>query len=133
MNTWLDPSEVRPNTEAQARSLQDYLQRARALLTIVEQARGQHSTLEEQLATAQTSLRRLQAAVQQAQTVWTDWKSSWQAAVEAAGYDRATKAEQVEAEAEAIQEVTACWWIPETRAHGSTVSGTAGRRWKSRE
>ncbi|EJE53372.1 hypothetical protein PMI14_01972 [Acidovorax sp. CF316] len=94
-----------PNTEAQAPSLQDCLQRARALLTMVEQARGQHSTLEEQLAAAQSSLPRLQSAMQQAQTGWTDWESSWQAAVEAAGYDGATKAEQVEAEAEAIQEV----------------------------
>ncbi len=91
--------------KAQTPSLQDCLQRARALLTMVEQARGQHSTLEEQLAAAQTSLPRLQAAVQQAQTGWTDWESSWQAAAEAAGYDGATKAEQVEAETEAIQEV----------------------------
>lgn len=48
---------------------------------------------------------RLQSAVQQARTAWSDWEAAWQAAVTAAGYDSGTDPGQVEAEAEAIQQM----------------------------
>ncbi|HEY1092148.1 MAG TPA: hypothetical protein VGE47_13730 [Burkholderiaceae bacterium] len=86
-------------------ALHDGLQRARKLLAAVDQAQGQRSALEQQVADGQTMAPRLQSAVQQARTAWSEWETAWQAAVTAAGYEKDTDPGQVEAESEAIQEV----------------------------
>jgi len=86
-------------------ALHDGLQRARKLLAAVDQAQGQRSALEQQLADGQTMVPRLQSAVQQARTAWSEWEAAWQAAAAAARYDKDTDPGQVEAESEAIQEL----------------------------
>lgn len=91
--------------ETEMPTLHDGLQRARKLLAAVDQAQGQRSALEQQVADAQNSVPRLQNLVQQAQSAWSEWETAWQAAVKAAGYESAATADQIEAEFEAINEV----------------------------
>lgn len=91
--------------ETEIPPLHDGLQRARKLLAAVDQAQGQRSALEQQVADAQNSVPRLQNLLQQAQSAWSEWETAWQAAVKAAGYESAATAGQIEAEFEAIQEV----------------------------
>ncbi len=91
--------------ETEMPTLHDGLQRARKLLAAVDQAQGQRSALEQQVADAHNSVPRLQNLVQQAHSAWSEWETAWQAAVTAAGYESAATADQIEAEFEAIQEV----------------------------
>lgn len=92
------PEEVAPE-------LADCVRRARAQITLADQAQGQRDTLEQQLHEGQSSLVTLQGSVQSAQADWDSWDRSWQAAVVAAGYDATGLADQVEAEIEVMQEV----------------------------
>lgn len=85
--------------------LAECLQRARAQMTLADQARGQRATLEQQLHDGQSSLVTLQASVQLAQEAWDAWEQSWQTAVSAAGYENTAPFDQVEAEIEVMQEV----------------------------
>lgn len=85
--------------------LADCLQRARAQITLADQAQGQRNTLEQQIQEGKSSLLALQAAVQSAQAAWDTWDQSWQAAVLAAGYEATVLADQIEAEIEVMQEV----------------------------
>ena len=85
--------------------LAECLRRARAQITLADQAQGQRDTLEQQLREGQSSLVTLQGSVQSAQDAWETWGRSWWDAVLAAGYDAAVLADQVEAEIEAMQEI----------------------------
>lgn len=88
-----------------APELAECVRRARAQITLADQAQGQRDTLEQQLREAQSSLVTLQESVQSAQDAWDNWGRSWQAAVLAAGYEASVLADQVEAEIEVMQEV----------------------------
>jgi len=92
-------------SETSAPMLAECVRRARAQITLADQAQGQRATLEQQLHEAQSSLVTLQGAVQSAQAAWDTWSRSWQAAVLAAGYEATVLADQVEAELEVMQEV----------------------------
>jgi uncharacterized protein YhaN len=85
--------------------LAECLRRARAQITLAEQAQGQRDTLELQVNEGLSSLTTLQGSVQSAQDTWDDWSQSWQDALLAAGYEVSVLADQVEAELETMQEV----------------------------
>ncbi|HNV59746.1 MAG TPA: hypothetical protein PKH72_08830 [Rhodoferax sp.] len=85
--------------------LAECVRRARAQITLADQAQGQRDTLEQQLREAKSSIVTLQGSVQTSQEAWDDWDRSWQAAVLAAGYEASVLADQVEAEIEVMQEV----------------------------
>ena len=91
--------------DAAAPELAECVRRARAQITLADQAQGQRDTLEQQLHAGQSSLVTLQASVQAAQAAWDTWSRSWQSAALAAGYATAVLTDQVEAEIEVIQEV----------------------------
>jgi uncharacterized protein YhaN len=93
------------SSEGPAPELAECVRRARAQITLADQAQGQRDTLEQQLHEGQSSLVVLQGAVQAAQDAWSTWDRSWQAAVQAAGYEATELADAVEAEIEVMQEV----------------------------
>ena len=92
-------------SEGSVPELAECLRRARAQITLADQAQGQRDTLELQLHEGQSSLVTLQGSVQSAQDAWESWSRSWQDAVLAAGYEASVLPDQVEAEIEAMQEV----------------------------
>lgn len=93
------------SSEGSAPELAECVRRARALITLADQAQGQRDTLEQQLHAGQSNLVNLQKSVQSAQAAWDTWGRSWQAAVQAAGYEATVLADQVEAEIEVMQEI----------------------------
>ena len=92
-------------SEGPAPELAECVRRARAQLTLADQALGQRNALEQQINEGQSSLVTLQSSAQSAQEAWHTWEQSWQAALLAAGYNATVLADQVEAEIEAMQEV----------------------------
>lgn len=94
-----DGSDQNPPTLAEC------VQRARAVLTLADQAQGQRKTLEQQLRDGQSSLVGLQASVQAAQAAWDAWLHAWQVAAQAAGYEANASADQVEAEIAVMQDL----------------------------
>lgn len=92
-------------TEGPTPELAECVRRARAQMTLADQAQGQRDTLERQLLEGQSSLAALQGSVQSAQETWDSWDRSWQEAVQAAGYEASVLADQVEAEIEVMQVV----------------------------
>lgn len=92
-------------SEGPTPELAECVRRARAQITLADQAQGQRDTLEQQLHEGQSSLVTLQGSVQSTQDDWDTWNRSWQAAVLAAGYEATVLADQVEAEIEVMQEV----------------------------
>ncbi len=92
-------------SEGPAPELAECLRRARAQITLADQAQGQRDTLEQQLHEGQSSIVTLQGSVKSAQDAWEAWNQSWQAAVLAAAYEASVLADQVEHEIEAMQEV----------------------------
>lgn len=92
-------------SEGPTPELAECVRRARAQITLADQAQGQRDTLEQQLHEGQSSLVTLQGSVQSTQDDWDTWNRSWQAAVLAAGYEASVLADQVEAEIEVMQEV----------------------------
>lgn len=93
------------SSDGPAPELAECVRRARAQITLADQAQGQRKTLEQQLHEGQSSLVTLQGSVQSTQDAWDTWDQSWQAAVLAAGYESSVLADQVEAEIEVMQEV----------------------------
>ncbi|MDZ4176028.1 MAG: AAA family ATPase [Hydrogenophaga sp.] len=93
------------SSEGVAPELAECVRRARAQITLADQAQGQRDTLERQLHEGQSSLVLLQGSIQSAQTAWDTWNQSWQAAVVAAGYEASVPADQIEVEIEVMQEV----------------------------
>lgn len=85
--------------------LAECVRRARAQMTLADQAQGQRATLKQQLHDGNNSLVTLLASVQSAQAAWDAWDQSWRAAVLAAGYETTALSDQVEAEIEVMQEV----------------------------
>ena len=85
--------------------LAECLQTARAQITLADQAQGQRNTLEQHLTEGKRSLLTLQGSARLAQDAWDTWNRSWQDAVQAAGYDVAILADQVESEITAMQEI----------------------------
>lgn len=92
-------------SEGAAPELAECLRRARAQITLADQAQGQRDTLELQLNEGLSSLTTLQGSVQSAQDTWDDWSQSWQDALLAAGYEASVLADQVDAELQTMQEV----------------------------
>ncbi|MBK9684949.1 MAG: hypothetical protein IPO59_17275 [Betaproteobacteria bacterium] len=92
-------------SEGSVPELAECLRRARAQITLADQAQGQRDTLELQLHEGLSSLVTLQGSVQSAQDAWESWSRSWQDAVLAAGHEASVLPDQVEAEIEAMQEV----------------------------
>ena len=93
------------SSEGPVPELAECLRRARAQITLANQAQGKRGALEQQIHEGQSSLVALQGAVQTAQDCFGTWDRSWQAALLAAGYEPAVLADQVEAEIDAMQEV----------------------------
>ncbi len=85
--------------------LADCVKHARAVLSEIEQARGQRSTLEQQVTEARNSLAGLQGGVQEAREAKDAWEATWQTAVQSAGYEASAPADQIEAELDVIHEV----------------------------
>jgi hypothetical protein len=92
-------------SEGTAPELADCVRRARAQITLADQAQGQHDALDQQIRDGQSGLGILQGSVESAQTASDTWDRSWHAAVLAAGYETTVLADQVEAEIEAMLEV----------------------------
>ncbi len=90
---------------AAAPDLAECVRRARAQITLDDQARGQRVTLEQQLREGQASLLTLQTALQAARAAWDGWGLSWRSALLAAGHAESVLADQVESEIEVMQEV----------------------------
>jgi uncharacterized protein YhaN len=86
-------------------ALTECLRRAKAQISLHEQAQGQRKTLEQQLRDAQRSLPGLQITVQAALEPWGEWTQSWQASAKAAGYSPEVAVDQVEAEVEVMDRV----------------------------
>jgi uncharacterized protein YhaN len=92
-------------SEGTAPELAECLRRARAQITLADQAQGQRDTLEQQIHEGLSSIVTLQSSVQSAKDAWETWSRSWQAALLAAGYEASVPTDQVEAEIEAMQGV----------------------------
>lgn len=87
-----------------APDLDECVRSARSQMALADQAQGKRASLERQLQDGQSSLVTLQSALQVAQDAWAAWESSWQAAVQAAGYEVTAPADQVEVEIDVMQE-----------------------------
>jgi uncharacterized protein YhaN len=93
------------DASTQPLGLTECVRQARACISLSEQAHGQRRALEQQAREGQGGMEALQAQVVAAQDAWDGWCRSWQAATQAAGYDAAAPADQVEAEIGVMQDI----------------------------
>ncbi len=93
------------SAETLAPELNVCLRQAQDQITQAAQAQGQRKTLEQQIRDGRLSLAKLQLSVESAQNDWDTWETSWQLAVQSAGYGANVPVEQVEAEIEVMQDV----------------------------